>query len=164
MALVFSRLDLNNRPIQILDEPQVRLRGHDVALIQAVFPVLIDQNHFHQNLVFAVLVVHLNIAVLQAVLNVAMLPQQNQQQDSNQNQQYDQQADPAQGDKGAYRRLSAADDAGSFIRIGHTGFRGFRDFDSFPLSQKDHGIIDLICRAGFVGACTIEPALEDPFY
>ena len=60
-------LDLNNRPVQILDEPHSLLRCHDVALIQAVLPVLVDQNHFHQNFVLAVLVVHLNIAVLQAI-------------------------------------------------------------------------------------------------
>ena len=67
LALVLAGLDLNNRPVQILDEPHSLLRCHDVALIQAVLPVLVDQNHFHQNFVLAVLVVHLNIAVLQAI-------------------------------------------------------------------------------------------------
>ena len=104
LALVLAGLDLNNRPVQILDEPHSLLRCHDVALIQAVLPVLVDQNHFHQNFVLAVLVVHLNIAVLQAILDIAALPQQDQQENSNQDQQDNQQADPAQGDKGAHCR------------------------------------------------------------
>ena len=110
LALVLAGLDLNNRPVQILDEPHSLLRCHDVALIQAVLPVLVDQNHFHQNFVLAVLVVHLNIAVLQAILDIAALPQQDQQENSNQDQQDNQQADPAQGDKGAHCRHSATDD------------------------------------------------------
>ena len=109
LALVLAGLDLNNRPVQILDEPHSLLRCHDVALIQAVLPVLVDQNHFHQNFVLAVLVVHLNIAVLQAILDIAALPQQDQQENSNQDQQDNQQADPAQGDKGAHCRHSATD-------------------------------------------------------